>query len=41
MYKKDFEPDGMCLDAIMRHIVLQCARVIGTFGAEKPTLLSA
>jgi hypothetical protein len=32
-YQKDLEPDGMCLDAMLRHIVLQFARVIGTFGA--------
>jgi hypothetical protein len=32
-YQKDLELDVMCLDAMLRHIVLQCARVIGTFGA--------
>jgi hypothetical protein len=32
-YQKDLEPDGMCLDAMLRHIVLQFARVIGKFGA--------
>jgi hypothetical protein len=38
-YQKDLEPDGMFLDAMLRHIVLQCARVIGTFEAFSGRLI--